>query len=447
MPDPFDPSAAAPVFDPQTLMQAAPGTQPPPPQTQGFDKQKLLRLIPLVAAAVKGGPGALEGLLQGYQQAEAQRQQQGTQQAQTQRQSMLDDRALQQTQFTQRYQVAQLQQQQEKARADLVQEFSKALTSEELTDPEAVRALTQLYEARGQALGVRPGTFETTAMQVVKPSALETKAARKKVNELRTQFSTKWMEEGAKFTHELPGGKRVSFQQLLAMAGMTPGPTAPQTAPNAIASDIPLDRQHAMALVSGNEALAKQIETALSRQDATRRDPPRESNSGVMDARRFSMEQRLVAQWDKAQAPVRDMRRALVLMETGLRRFRSGDKNGGSQNILVTFQKILDPTSVVRESEYARSAHGVSMLSRIDGYVQRLQAGGAGVPERDLAAMVQTAREMFSGLEDFNRGLRGRIERTAGEYELDPRLIFEDVGPADGGGAVPSRRPTPQRPR
>ena len=40
-----------------------------------------------------------------------------------------------------------------------------------------------------------------------------------------------------------------------------------------IAPDIPLDRQHAMALTSGDTKLAGEIEEAMRRQDATRRDP------------------------------------------------------------------------------------------------------------------------------------------------------------------------------
>jgi hypothetical protein len=47
------------------------------------------------------------------------------------------------------------------------------------------------------------------------------------------------------------------------------------------------------------------------------------------------------------------------------------------QTILVTFQKILDPTSVVRESEYARSVAGVSALRRIEGAIQNFIKGGA----------------------------------------------------------------------
>ena len=39
--------------------------------------------------------------------------------------------------------------------------------------------------------------------------------------------------------------------------------------------------------------------------------------------------------------------------------------NAASQAVLVTFQKILDPTSVVRESEYARTFDGQAILDRM----------------------------------------------------------------------------------
>jgi hypothetical protein len=114
-------------------------------------------------------------------------------------------------------------------------------------------------------------------------------------------------------------------------------------------------------------------------------------------------------------------------MEMGLRRFKAGDKNGGSQAVLVTFQKILDPPSVVRESEYARSAQGISFLGRIEGHFDRLRAGGAGVPADELEAMVVTARQFLKGMEGYNTGVRDRITRAAKGYDLDPAFIFDDV--------------------
>jgi len=79
--------------------------------------------------------------------------------------------------------------------------------------------------------------------------------------------------------------------------------------------------------------------------------------------------------------------------------------NAAIQTILVTFQKILDPTSVVRESEYARSATGVSALRRIEGLIQRLIIGGA--------VSVSEVREIYLLSEQFYKNARVTYAKNA----------------------------------
>lgn len=155
--------------------------------------------------------------------------------------------------------------------------------------------------------------------------------------------------------------------------------------------------------------------------------------NGLMPGQEFAISEKLAKTWQDTTKAQREMNRQFSLMTTGLKRFREGDKNGGSQGVLVTFQKILDPSSVVRESEYARSAAGISMLGRIEGYMDRLKAGGAGVPDAELAGMVETARQFLSDMQGFNNGQRKRIEAQAKKYSIDPALIFDDTA-AGGGG-------------
>lgn len=151
------------------------------------------------------------------------------------------------------------------------------------------------------------------------------------------------------------------------------------------------------------------------------------NQGGLPPGTEFSMSERLAAAWRTASGSAHEMNRQLTLMETGLKRFREGDKIGGAQAVLVTFQKILDPTSVVRESEYARSASGLSLMDAFQGYVERLREGGPGVPDPELAGMVQTAREFLRNMQSFSQGQRKRIEAQAKKYQLDPATIFDDV--------------------
>lgn len=153
-------------------------------------------------------------------------------------------------------------------------------------------------------------------------------------------------------------------------------------------------------------------------------DPAKSATNALNTLQRFQSEQTLAKAWTTTIAPVRTVEQQLNLMETGLNRFKQGDKNGGSQAVLITFQKILDPSSVVRESEYARSAEGVAFMSRLQGFADKLASGGAGVPAADLEAMVQTARQFVDGMRSYAEGERQRIESNAKAYQLNPQNIF-----------------------
>lgn len=158
---------------------------------------------------------------------------------------------------------------------------------------------------------------------------------------------------------------------------------------------------------------------------------------------------KLASRWKTATEPTREIDRQVKLMEEGLVSARRGDLAAGSQAILVTFQKILDPTSVVRESEYARSASGQSAVSRAEGIIDRLSKGGAGVPVSELEKFAELAKRMAkAGSSDYLEAERKRLGRLAQNFNIDPDLVFEGVdyttteepsaNPFRGGSAGPN---------
>lgn len=147
---------------------------------------------------------------------------------------------------------------------------------------------------------------------------------------------------------------------------------------------------------------------------------------------------RLAGQWTTASKPARDLERQVSLMEKGIDAARRGDLAQGAQTVLVTFQKILDPTSVVRESEFDRSAAGQSLINRVKGAMERLKSGGAGIPLGELEKFAALAREAA----EAQRGSRldaiqERIGKVADRYKIPRELVFEMMPemPAPAGGA------------
>lgn len=119
----------------------------------------------------------------------------------------------------------------------------------------------------------------------------------------------------------------------------------------------------------------------------------------------FDRELKLAKNFESVAGEASDARRQQNQMEAGLKqarqRIEKGESiNAASQAVLVTFQKILDPTSVVRESEYARSGAGLPLIGRIEGQFTKLQSGGAGVRVKDLEEFVELGREFIKGYEE-----------------------------------------------
>ena len=172
------------------------------------------------------------------------------------------------------------------------------------------------------------------------------------------------------------------------------------------------------AVTSGDEPLTAKGESGLS--------PSMEAN--VIN--------RLTTQWTQASGPAKELSRQVALMKTGLDAARRGDLAQGAQAVLVTFQKILDPTSVVRESEYMRSAAGLNLLSRIQGAAEQLTKGGAGVPLADLERFAKLAEEAAEAQRRYLPAIQERIGKTADRYNIPRELVFEDAGAAGGGPKV-----------
>src|SRR3990167_6139947 len=147
---------------------------------------------------------------------------------------------------------------------------------------------------------------------------------------------------------------------------------------------------------------------------------------------------KLSGEWQKAAKDVSDLYRANTIMNAGLDAARKGDLNAGAQAVLITFQKFLDPTSVVRESEYARSAQGLSMANRISGYMERLSKGGAGVTLPELETFAGLAQDINSRLAAEGNRLvsaqKTRLGSIAKRYNIPEDLIFPAYDYAQPGG-------------
>ena len=74
---------------------------------------------------------------------------------------------------------------------------------------------------------------------------------------------------------------------------------------------------------------------------------------------------------------------------------RSGTKIATDQALITMFNKITDPQSVVRESEYARTASDLSLLNRLKGKYEKWVSGGAGLTDEDRKAILDMSEKFY----------------------------------------------------
>lgn len=97
----------------------------------------------------------------------------------------------------------------------------------------------------------------------------------------------------------------------------------------------------------------------------------------------------------------REMRDALAVVESSVKKLLDPNRQPGSglfleQAAIVAFNKVLDPGSVVRESEFDRSAELRALKERAIAWEERITGGKQGIAlnDRDLRELVTTVKDM-----------------------------------------------------
>lgn len=198
------------------------GRQVTPPRSKSARSQ-WLKLAAIIPAALKGGPGAVEGLLAGFQQSAQLQQRSAQQQFENDRLTANDARAAQQQAWLQDFQSGQQARQLENDKVAFIKDYRDMLVSEDLDNPGAVQALEALFEERARALGIRPGALSAIAAQVAAPAQLLRRRIQKRWNGMSATERQLAQQSQATLTID---GEPIPFASWSAAVG---GMTDPKT--------------------------------------------------------------------------------------------------------------------------------------------------------------------------------------------------------------------------
>lgn len=120
-------------------------------------------------------------------------------------------------------------------------------------------------------------------------------------------------------------------------------------------------------------------------------------------------------------------------MDALLQNVKTGDGDSAlalDQGLITLFNKITDPRSVVRESEYERTPQNLSLINRFGGALEKLKQGGAGLTSQDREALVFGAKVIADSRADLYNETVSNYENLANEFGVKPELVISGFGKA-----------------
>jgi len=115
----------------------------------------------------------------------------------------------------------------------------------------------------------------------------------------------------------------------------------------------------------------------------------------------------------------------------------------GAEAALLLWQKGLDPVSVVRETEFARTPAMQGLTTRAEAIYQKMAGGGP--VTADMAAQLKQAMTQLQGAySGYAREKLGVIDHNVQEYGLTKENIYGDLYTDISNKTNPTTTPTPE---
>jgi hypothetical protein len=103
---------------------------------------------------------------------------------------------------------------------------------------------------------------------------------------------------------------------------------------------------------------------------------------------------------------------------------KTGKFIASDQALITLFNKLTDPNSVVRESEYARMAINMPLVNAIQGKAMKVLSGGAGLTKEERNQIIDMAKMMKGAYQETFDMVADEYTGYAKSYELDPELVI-----------------------
>lgn len=179
-------------------------------------------------------------------------------------------------------------------------------------------------------------------------------------------------------------------------------------------------------LLSPSEAAALGVPYGTTQSQAYGKSPVGKSED-LTPYQKFQATQAISKETQARTENAREIARQVGLMNQAYSSLENdGNLNFATQAIVTTYNKILDPTSVVRETEYDRTAAGQSLLERINGKFTQISQGGGGITKENLQEAVKLANQYLQSSQESMLRQNQRAQQMAEQFGLNPDFVTSD---------------------
>lgn len=239
-------------------------------------------------------------------------------------------------------------------------------------------------------------------------------------------------EAQANLRKQLNARQDATYAQRLNASGTAPNPVRPQDMVAKFAEDASgnLSATYADPKENDNAMIGAKLDVLNARAEALRNNSGRADKKfsyGIAtDLRKEFINRPEVKDYVTVSTNVKSME---SLLQEALRTGDESNLVAIDQGLITMYNKLTDPNSVVRESEYARTPQNLPMVNRILGAIQKVQQGGAGMTKEDREALVLGAKIIANERGGAFQERRNSYTNQALDAGIDPFRVTGTLPP------------------
>jgi hypothetical protein len=140
----------------------------------------------------------------------------------------------------------------------------------------------------------------------------------------------------------------------------------------------------------------------------------------IPNEKKFDMEVKLSDRYQKKVAPLEESRRTFTNMKTSA----AAATGQGDIALITQFMKMLDPGSVVRETEFATAQNAAGYYESLKARLQRLQGAGEILTPAAREQYITLAKQYLDAAEKEGKQTQEAMRPIISNYGLNEKNIF-----------------------